>query len=173
MYAQKDQDSNSGLILSLPSDHSRVEARDDRPRITGMASAAAGWAATFAAVVVGSHLGRGAAAQVGFAATQIAFAATMVTVATIETLISPAATVIIDYRVPPGAVRYRRLGALAVITGCLLGPAAAGAALGADWGTSLLATLAVACALASIAAHRLDRQPDPGDGCLSVTPHDN
>jgi hypothetical protein len=150
-----------------------------RPRVTGAVLAAVGWAAAFAAEVVGSHLGRGTAAQIAFAATQIAFAATMITVATIETVISSAVTVIIDYRVPPGAVPHKRLGAVALITVCLLGPAAVGAALGADWHASLLTTLAVACALASIVVHRVGRQPAPGasripvTGARSVTPHDN
>jgi len=181
MYAQKNQDGTSAVTLSLLSNHSRVAARAldskhsgeaaravggaeplmlrwlvGRPRITGLALAAAGWAATLAAVIVGSHLGRGAAVQ-------IAFAATMITCAMGETLLSPALPVIIDDRAQPGAAgRYKRLGTLAFVTGCLLGPPVGGAALGADWRTSLLTTLAVACAVAGIAAHRLGRQLAPG-----------
>jgi uncharacterized protein (DUF2336 family) len=55
-----------------------------------------------------------------------------------------------------------------LVTGCILGPPVVGAALGADWGTTLLTTLAVACAVASIAAHRLDRQLAPGASRLPV-----
>jgi hypothetical protein len=126
-----------------------------RRRVTGVALAAAGWAATFAAVIVGSHLGRGAAVQ-------IIFAATVITVAMGETLLSPAVPVIIDDRAPPGAAgRYKRLGTLAFVTSCVLGPPVGSAAPGADWGTSLLTTFAVACAVASIAAKRVG--PNPGD----------
>jgi MFS family permease len=128
-----------------------------RPRVTGMALAAAGWAVTFAAVIASSHLARAAVAQ-------IIFAATMISVAMGETLLSSAVTVIIDYRTPPGAVRYKGFAALTFVTCCLLGPSAGGAALGAGWGTSLLTALAVACALASIAAHRLGRLLAPVAG---------
>ncbi len=181
MYAQKDQDSTSAVTPSLLSDHSRAAACTRNPehsgqvaravggaqllmlrwlagrsRVTGVALAAAGWAATFAAVIVGSHLGRGAAAQ-------IIFAATMITVAMGETLLSSGLPVIIDDRAPPDAAgRYKRLGTLAFVTGCMLGPPVGGAALGAEWGISLLTTLAVACAIASVAAHRLGRQLAPG-----------
>lgn len=127
-----------------------------RRRVTGVALAAAGWAATLAAAIVSSQPSRGAAVQ-------IVFAATMTTCAMSETLLSPAFPVITDDRAPPGAAgRYKRLSTLALVTGCMLGPPAGGAALGADWRTSLLTTLAVACALASIAAHRLGRQQVPG-----------
>ena len=60
---------------------------------------------------------------------QIIFAATMITWAMGETLLSPAAPVIIDERARPGAGRYNRLGTVALVTGCLLGPSAGGAAL--------------------------------------------
>lgn len=174
MYAQEDQDSTSAVTLSMLSHHSRAAARPsdsehsgqaaraargarllmlrwlaDRRRVTGMALAAAGWGATLAAVIVGNHLGRGAAAQ-------IIFAAIMITFAMGETLLSPALPVITDDRAVPGAAgRYKRLGTLAFVTVCMLGPLVGGAALGADWGTSLLTALAAACAVASIAAHRL------------------
>jgi len=127
-----------------------------RMRVTGVALAAAGWAATLAAVIAGSHLGRGAAVQ-------IIFAATMSTWAMCETLLSPALPGVIDDRVPPGAAgRYKGLGTLAVVSGCILGPLVGRAALGAGWGTTLLTTVAAACAVASIAAGRLARQPSPG-----------
>jgi hypothetical protein len=137
-----------------------------RRRVTGMALAAAGWAATFAAVIAGSHPGRGAAMQ-------IVFAAVMITCAMGETLLSPALPGSIDDQAPPGAAdRGKRLGTVAFVTGCLLGPPAGGAVLGADWGTSLLTALAVACAVASMAAHRLSRRQPPGaSGIPAVDAH--
>jgi hypothetical protein len=177
MYAHQDQDSTSAVTLSGLSHRSRAAARALDPqhygevapaawgarlltlrwlaglrRVAGLALAAAGWAATLAAVIVGSHLSRGATAQ-------IIFAAAMSTVALGEMLLGPAGPVIIEDRAAPGAAgrpgRLGRLGTVAVVTGCLLAPLAGGAALGAGWGTSLLTTLAVACALASMAVRRL------------------
>jgi hypothetical protein len=176
MPAPNDRNGASAVILSLPGQHSRAAARTPdparsgeairavggarlltlrwlagRPRVTGLVLAAAGWAATSAAVIAGTHLGRGAVVQ-------IIFAAVMITFATGETLLSPAVPVIADRPALPGAGRYKRLGTLALVTGGLLGPLAGRAALGADWATSWLTTLAVACAVASIAARRLGGQ---------------
>jgi hypothetical protein len=123
-----------------------------RRRVISMALAAAGYAAIFAAAVAGSgRLGRVAAAQIGFAAIMIIFAMG-------EALLSPACPVIIDDRSRPGAPsRCKRLGTFAFVAGCMLGLPAGGAALGASWGTTLLTTLAGACAFTSIAAQRLGR----------------
>jgi hypothetical protein len=185
--AQKNQDGTSIVTSALLSNHSRTAARardfEDsgrvaravggaqplalrwligRPRVTGLVLAAAGWAATLAAVVVGSHLGRGAAAQISFAAAMIVFALG-------ETLLSPALPVITYDRAKPGAAgRYHRLGTVALAPGCLLVSPVGGAALGAGWGTSLLTTLAVACAVVSVAAHRLGRQLAPGSSQTEV-----
>jgi hypothetical protein len=190
MHTKKDQDSTSAVTPSLPGHHSRAAAcaRDaghsepvaravggwllmrwlaGRPRVTGVALVAAGWTATFTAVIAGRHLGRGAAVQ-------IIFAATMVTWVMGETLLGKAVPVIINERALsgeralPGAGRYHKLGMVALVTGCLLGPLAAGAALGTDWATSLLTSLAVACAAASIAAHRLGRHLAPGASRVPV-----
>ncbi len=129
-----------------------------RRRFAGMALAAAGLAATFAAAIAGSgHLGRGAAAQIGFAATVTLFAMG-------EALRSPAGPVSIDDRTAPGAARRRQwLGAFALVAGGLLGLTVGGAALGAGWGISLLTTLAVACAVASIAAPPPAAQADSAE----------
>jgi hypothetical protein len=129
----------------------------DRRRVISMALAAAGYAATFAAAVAGSgHLGRVAAAQIGFAAS-------MIILAVGEALLSPACPVIIDDRsLPATPGRYKRLGSFAFVAGCMLGLPASGAALGASWGTTVLTTLAGACAFASIAAQRLGRHLAPG-----------
>jgi hypothetical protein len=163
MHAQKDQGSTSAVTPSLPGHHSRAAAwLASRPRVTGVVLAAAGWAATFAAVMAGRHLGRGAALQ-------IIIAAIMITFATAESLLSPASPVIIDDRAPLAAARrYHRLGTIALIIGCLLGPSVGGAALGADRITSLLTSLAVACAVASVAAHRLGRHLAPSASRVSV-----
>ena len=186
MYAQNDQDSTSAVTPSLPGNQSRAAActRDSNhsgpvapavggtrllmprwlagwSRVAGVALVAAGWAATFAAIIAGRHLGHGAAVQIIFAATVIIWAMG-------ETLLSPAAPVIIDDQAPPGAGRHNRLGTVALVTGCLLGPSAGGAALGADWATSLLTSLAVACVVASIAAHRLGRPLAPGASRVPV-----
>jgi hypothetical protein len=170
--AYADQDDPPAVTLNLLSDHSRADAgalngeqsgdvaRASGParvfllrwpvgprRVTGVTLAAAGCAATWAAVIAGGHLGRGAAVQV-------LFAAAMIVCALGETLLAPAVPVISGDRARPGAAGHRnRPGSCAVVGGCLLGPAAGGAALGAGWATSLLTTLAVACALAGIAAH--------------------
>ena len=135
----------------------------DRRRVIGVALATAGLAATFAAETDGSgHPGSAAAAQ-------IVFAATMVISALGEALLSPALPVIIDDPASPGAAgRLKKLGTIALVTGCLLVLPAGGAALGADWRTSLLTTLAVASALASIAAQRLGRQLAPGANRIPV-----
>jgi hypothetical protein len=128
-----------------------------RRRVFGVALAAAGWAAIFAAAMVGrGHLGRAAAAQIVFAAVMIIFAMG-------EALFAPACPVIIDDRAAPDtAGRYKRLGTSAAVTCCLLGLPVGGAALGAGWDVSLITIVAVACAVASIAIHRLGRQPASG-----------
>jgi hypothetical protein len=177
MHAQQDQDNTPAVTLSLLTSHLPAAARAldpqrsgvvphtlvgaqlrvlrwlaDRHRATSAALAAAAGAATCAAVIADSHLGRGAAVQIALAATMVMFAMG-------ESLLSAAWPGIADDPAPLSVTgHYNRLGTLAFIAGCMLGPAVSGAALGAGWGTSLLTTLAVACALASIAAHRLGRR---------------
>lgn len=125
-----------------------------RRRVTGLALAAAGCAATWASVTAGGPLSRAAAVQV-------LFAGTMLICALGETLLSPAAPVITgDGALSGPAGRCKRLGTCALIAGCLLGPSTGGAALGAGWGTSLLTTLAVACALVGIATQRSNSAAD-------------
>jgi MFS family permease len=125
-------------------------------RTSGVALAAAAWAATWAVVIIGGHLGGGAAAEIAFAAAMVIFALG-------ECLLSPTLPAIINDLAPPGAAgRYNGLGALAFTTGFLLGPASGGLALGAGWGTGLFAVLLLACALAAAAALRLGRHLPPG-----------
>jgi len=120
-------------------------------RTTAVALAAAAWAASWAVVIAGGHLGSGVAAEAAFAAAMIIFALG-------ECLLSPTMPAIINDLAPPGAAgRYNGLGALALTSGFLLGPASGGAALGAGFGTVLFATLAAACAAAAAAALRLAR----------------
>jgi hypothetical protein len=167
--AHPGQDTTPTVTLSLPGDRSLADACAGNPdhhgdaararllslpwpparrRVTGLALAAAGYAATWAAVTASGPLSRGAAVQV-------LFAVTMLVCALGETLPSPAAPPVAGDRARPGAAgRRNRLRTCALAAGCLLGPPAGGAALGAGWGTSLLTTLAVACAIAGIAAQR-------------------
>jgi hypothetical protein len=114
--------------------------------------AVAAWAATAAAVIGGGQLGRGAAIQ-------IALAASMATAALSETLLSRFWQTVVSDPGRRGSVgRYNRPGAVAFIA-VLLGSAAIGAALGAGWSATLFTTLALVCAGASIAAHRLGQRP--------------
>ena len=171
MHVQQDRDNTTATTLSVLSTHppGKVRALDPqhsgamayaavgiqlrvlpwlaaRRRATSRTLAAAAGAATWAAAIVGNPLGRGGAAE-------IALAATVVIYAMGESLFSPALRAIVGDPVPSGVVsRYSRLRTLAFTIGCMLGPAIGVAALGAGWDTSLLTTLAVTCALASIAA---------------------
>jgi MFS family permease len=128
----------------------------NRRRTTAVALAAAAWAASWAVVIVGGHLGRGAVAEMTFAAAMIIFALG-------ECLLSPTLPAIINDLAPPEAAgRYNGLGALAFTTGFLVGPTGGGAALGAGLGTGLFAGMVLACALAGVAALRLGRHLPPG-----------
>jgi hypothetical protein len=121
-----------------------------RRRTTGAALAAATWAASWAVVVIGGHLG-GVAADAAFITAMAIFGVG-------ETLLSPTLPVIMNDLAPPGAAgRYNGLGVLAFTTGFLLGPAGGGAALGAGWGTGLFIGLVLACASASVVAFWLGR----------------
>lgn len=126
-----------------------------RRRTTGAALAAIAWAASWAVVIAGGHLGRGAAAEAAFAAAMVIFAVG-------ETLLSPTLPAIINDLAPPEAAgRYNGLGVLAFTTGFLLGPAAGAAALGAGWGARLFIAMILACLIAAGAALRLDRHLPP------------
>jgi len=123
-------------------------------RTTGVALAAIAWAASWAVVIVGGHLGDGAAAEAAFVAAMVIFAVG-------ETLFSPTLPAVINDLAPPEAAgRYNGLGVLAFTTGFLLGPAAGAAALG-RWGSGLFAVLILACLIAAAAALRLGQQLAP------------
>jgi hypothetical protein len=171
MNAHAGQDGTPTVTLSLLRRHPRAVARNFEPsrdmarpggrarlllppwpparrRATGVALAAAGWAATWAAVITGGQLSRAAAMQV-------IFAATMIVCALGQTLLTPASPVTTGDRARPGRVDRRKgPSTYAAVAVCLLGPSAGGAALGAGWATSMLTALAVACAIAGIAAQR-------------------
>jgi MFS family permease len=120
-----------------------------RRRTTAVALAAAAWAASWAMVFVGGHLGGGAAAEAAFAGAMVIFAFG-------ECLLSPAIPAIINDLAPPEAIgRYNGLAVLAFTTGFLLGPVTGGTALGAGQSTGLFAALVVACAAAAACALRL------------------
>ncbi len=133
-------------------------------RTTGVALAAAAWAASWAMVIVAGHLGGGGGAEVAFAAAMVIFALG-------ETLLSPTLPAIINDLAPPRAAgRYNGLGALAFTTGFLLGSASGAAALGAGQGTGLFAVMILACAAAAIAALRLNRHLPPAANQIPAAP---
>jgi MFS family permease len=134
-------------------------------RTTGVALAATAWAASWAVVIVGGHLGGGAA--------EAAFVTAMIIFALGETLFSPTMPAIINDLAPPEAVgRYNGLGVLAFTTGFLLGPAGGAAALG-HWGDGLFIALIAACLIAAAAALRLGRHLTPGINTIELpTPDD-
>jgi len=141
-------------------------------RTTGVALAAIAWAASWAVVIVGGHLGDGAAAEAAFVAAMVIFAVG-------ETLFSPTLPAVINDLAPPEAAgRYNGLGVLAFTTGFLLGPAAGSAALG-RWGSGLFAVLILACLIAAAAALRLGRQLAPHVNLIELPdaaghePHDD
>jgi len=75
-----------------------------RRRTTGVALAAVAWAASWAVVLVGGHLGGGAAAETAFIAAMVIFAVG-------ETLFSPTLPAVINDLAPPEAAgRYNGLG---------------------------------------------------------------
>ena len=120
-------------------------------RTTAAALAAVAWAASWAVVIVGGHLGSGVAAEAAFAGAMVIFALG-------ECLLSPTLPAIINDLAPAQAVgRYNGLGILAFTIGFLLGPATGGAALGAGWGTGLFIVLALTCVAAATFALRLGR----------------
>ena len=125
-------------------------------RTTGMALAGMAWAACWAVVIAGGHLGGGAAAEAAFVTAMIIFAVG-------ETLLSPTLPAIINDLAPPEAAgRYNGLGTLAFTTGFLIGPVVGAAALGSGWGGGLFAAAALACLIAAVAALRLGRHLPPG-----------
>jgi len=164
MVIHQDQDNSRAVALAVAPSHSRAVASVELRRVERRALlavhrrsvcavlAVAAWAATSAAVIGGGQLGRGAAIQ-------ITLAASMAAAALGETLLSRLwQTVVSDpgRRGPVG--RYNRPGAVAFIA-VPLGSAAIGAALGAGWRASLFTTLALVCAGASIAVHRMGQRP--------------
>jgi hypothetical protein len=164
MLIQQDQDSSRAVALAVAPSHSLAVASVERRRVerrTLLAGhrrsvcavlAVAAWTATLAAVISGGQLGRGAAIQ-------ITLAASMATAALGETLLSRFWQTVVSGSGRRGSAgRYSRPGAVAFIA-VLVGSAAIGAALGVGWRTSLFTTLALVCAGASIAIHRLGQRP--------------
>ncbi len=132
-----------------------------RRRTTGVALAATAWAASWAVVIAGGHLGDGAAAEAAFVIAMVIFALG-------ETLFSPTLPAIINDLAPPEAAgRYNGLGVLAFTTGFLVGPVAGGTALAA-WGGGLFAVLIVACLGAAAAALRLGRRLTPAVNTIEL-----
>lgn len=125
-----------------------------RRRTTGVALAATAWAASWAVVIVGGHLGGGVAAEAAFVTAMVIFAVG-------ETLFSPTLPAVINDLAPPEAAgRYNGLGVLAFTTGFLLGPVGGTEVLG-RWGTGLFTVLTLACLSAAVAALGLGRRLAP------------
>ena len=132
-----------------------------RRRTTCVALAATAWAACWAVVIIGGHLGSGSAAEAAFIAAMVVFALG-------ETLFSPTLPAIINDLAPPEAAgRYNGLGVLAFTTGFLLGPVGGTAALSA-WGGVLFLLLIVACLGAAATALRLSRRLAPDVNTIQV-----
>jgi hypothetical protein len=152
MVIQQDQDTSRAVAsVELRRVEHRALLAGHRRSVCAVLAVAA-WAATSAAVIGGGQLGRGAAIQ-------ITLAASMAAAALGETLLSRFWQTVVSDPGRRGSVgRYNRPGAVAFIA-VLLASAAIGAALGAGWRTSLFTTLALVCAGASIAVHRLSQRP--------------
>jgi MFS family permease len=132
-----------------------------RRRTTAVALAAIAWAASWAVVIAGGHLGSGAAAEGAFVIAMVIFALG-------ETLFSPTLPAIINDLAPPEAAgRYNGVAVLAFTTGFLLGPVGGSAALAA-WGGGLFVVLIVACLGAAAAALRLGRRLAPAVNTIEL-----
>jgi MFS family permease len=132
-----------------------------RRRTTGVALAATAWAASWAVVIAGGHLGSGAAAETAFVVAMVIFALG-------ETLFSPTLPAVINDLAPPEAAgRYNGLGVLAFTTGFLLGPVAGGAALAA-WGGGLFVAAIMVCLGAAAAALGLGRRLAPAVNTIEL-----
>jgi MFS family permease len=131
-----------------------------RRRTTGVALAATAWAACWAVVVIGGHLGSGAPAEAAFVVAMAVFALG-------ETFFSPTLPAIINDLAPPEAAgRYNGIGVLAFTTGFLLGPMAGTAALPS--GGVLFTMLIAACLGTAAAALRLGRRLGPNVNTIEV-----
>jgi MFS family permease len=132
-----------------------------RRRSTAVALAAVAWAACWAAVAIGGHLGSGAAAEAAFVSGMAIFAVG-------ETMFSPTLPAIINDLAPPEAAgRYNGIGVLAFTTGFLLGPVGGTAVLSATGGVLFL-LLTAACLGAAAAALRLGRRLPPDVNTIEV-----
>jgi MFS family permease len=120
-----------------------------RHRTTGVALVCGFWAAAWAVTLLAGALGGGRLAVVTFAAALVVFAIG-------ETLLSPTLTPMVNDLVPDALRgRYNGVYTLAWTTGFMLGPAIAGAALGAGRPTAFFVALIGVCGLAALAAWRL------------------
>jgi MFS family permease len=129
-------------------------------RTTGVALAAAAWAATWALVLAGGHLGQGATAVVVSAGAMAVFALG-------ECLLSPTLSAMVNDLAPAGSRgRYNGAGVLAYTAGFMMGPATAGAALGAGWGDRLFVVLILVCGLTALAGVRLARHLPPASNTI-------
>jgi MFS family permease len=161
--------STHGLSLAYAADMVTVVAMQllvlrwlaGRRRTTAAALAATAWAASWAVVIAGGHLGGGTAAEAAFVMAMVIFALA-------ETCFSPALSAVINDLAPPEAVgRYNGLGVLAFTAGFLIGPSAGSAVLGARGGGVFLA-LIVMCLVAAAAALWLGRHLPAGVNLIEL-----
>ncbi len=123
-----------------------------RRRSVGIAMAASLFAVSWLVVVAAGSLGRGIGAVVLFAVAAMVFAVG-------ECCLSPTIPALVNELAPADAVgRYNGMNALAFTAGFMIGPAVAGAALGAGWGSRLFLTLAPVCIVVALGALALGRR---------------
>jgi MFS family permease len=125
---------------------------EGRRRTTGIILACLCWGTAWAMTLVAGIVGRGGALAV------LWFSIALTVFGIGETLLAPSQAALVNDLAPDDLRgRYNGLYALAWTTGLAVGPAVAGATLGAGNGSLLFGGLIVACGLAAMAAARLSR----------------
>jgi MFS family permease len=134
-----------------------------RRRTTGMALTSGFWAAAWGMTLLAGVMGGGPLAVATFVGVLVVFAIG-------ETLLTPTLLPMVNDLVPD-ALRgpYNGVYTLAWTTGFMLGPAAAGVALGAGYATAFLFTLIGCCVLAAGAAWRLSAHVPSGANRVGVS----
>lgn len=132
-------------------------------RTTGIALACGFWAAAWTLTAFVGACGGGTAAIFGFTAALMVFAVG-------ETLLAPSQASLVNDLAPDHLRgRYNGLYTLAWTTGLAIGPAVAGATLGAGHGSALFVGLAVACLVTGFAALGLGRRLPPSVDVVAWT----
>lgn len=129
-----------------------------RRRSRGLALVGCTWATAWAIVLLAADLGGGVATVIGFCLAMVVFGLG-------ETVLAPTlGSLVNELASEELRGRYNGASAFAATGGFVVGPAAAGALLGAGLGGALIAGLVVGCALVAVAALALDaRLPQLAD----------